>query len=119
MGPYVLVDTADVDEAIAAGARAQLAWAQKPAPVRGDIVMRVGSVLRARAARIAAVITREEGKTIVEAEAEVAYAASVFEFIGAGGRWVAGDMVDSAHPTTLNFTRREPLGVVAAITPWN
>ncbi|GLZ07498.1 aldehyde dehydrogenase [Actinomadura sp. NBRC 104412] len=119
MGPYPKATGERIDATIDAAARAQRAWAAVPAPARGDLILRAGALLRRRAGTIAATLTREEGKTLAEAKAEVEYASAVLEFIGGAGRWRVGDAAESAQPGTFVYTWREPLGVVAAITPWN
>ncbi len=120
LGPYFPADPKDVERAIAAAAEAQRAWVSKTAPARGEILMRAAGVVRDRVDEIAGVLTREEGKTLWEATAEIQAGAAILEFLGAGGLWGGrGEVVDSLRPTTLLYTRRKPLGVVAAITPWN
>ena len=119
LGPFFTAEPADVERAVASASKVQHAWASRPASQRGDVLLRAADIVRERADGIAAVLTREEGKTLAEAKAEVLAGAQILEFIGAGGLWSGGRMVDSMRPTTLLYTRRYPLGVVAAITPWN
>jgi aldehyde dehydrogenase (NAD+) len=119
LGPFAAATPTDVDDAVAAAERTAQEWARVPAPVRGDAVAAVGAVLRVRADELAAALTREEGKTLAEAKGEIEYAASVFAFIGGAGRWVQGATTDSAQPGAFVLTRGRPLGVVAALTPWN
>jgi len=83
-------------------------------------MMRAAEIVRRRVDAIAQVLTREEGKTLREAKGEVIGGALNLEFLGAGGRWAdAGDFAEPSHPTTLAYTRRNPRGVIAVITPWN
>ncbi|SDP21677.1 aldehyde dehydrogenase (NAD+) [Arthrobacter sp. ok909] len=110
---------ADVDAAITAAAAAQPAWAALPAPARGAILMAAGDLLLERQAAIAADLVREEGKTLAEAKGEVKRASDVLRFFGSLGWAATGEVLPSGLPDTTITTRREPLGVVGLITPWN
>ncbi len=108
-----------VDEAVQAASAAQFGWAEAPAPERGAVLAKAGEILLSRLETVAADLTREEGKTLAEASGEVARAADVLRFYGGEGRRMAGQTLPSAVPDTLVYTRREPMGVVGLITPWN
>ncbi|NEN07826.1 aldehyde dehydrogenase family protein [Diaminobutyricibacter tongyongensis] len=110
---------ADADTAIAAATAAQREWAAVPAPARGAVLMRASELLRTRAGQVAADLVREEGKTIAEASGEVARAVGVLQFFGSLGWASTGATYESALPGTTISTRRQPLGVVGLITPWN
>ena len=109
----------DVDAAISAATAAQPAWAAMPAPARGAILMAAGDLLLDRQAAIAGDLVREEGKTLAEAKGEVKRASDVLRFFGSLGWAATGEVLPSGLPDTTITTRREPLGVVALITPWN
>ena len=110
---------ADVDAAIAAAAAAQPAWAALPAPSRGAILITAGNLLVERQGTIAEDLVREEGKTLAEAKGEVKRASDVLRFFGSLGWAASGEVLPSGLPDTTITTRREPLGVVGLITPWN
>ncbi|PVZ58866.1 aldehyde dehydrogenase family protein [Arthrobacter sp. H-02-3] len=110
---------ADVDAAITAATAAQPAWAALPAPARGAILMAAGDLLLERQAAIAEDLVREEGKTLAEAKGEVKRASDVLRFFGSLGWAATGEVLPSGLPDTTITTRREPLGVVGLITPWN
>ncbi|HEX3804797.1 MAG TPA: aldehyde dehydrogenase family protein [Solirubrobacteraceae bacterium] len=110
---------ADVDSAISAAQRGFAAWKQQSAVARGRVMTRAAALLRERQDDIARLITREEGKPIVEARAELANAADVLDFAAGLGPRLTGETLPSARADVTLFTEREPLGVVAAITPWN
>jgi len=113
-------DAALVSRAIDAAVTAQPAWAGLPAPERGAILLRAAAQLEARATEIAVDLTREEGKTLAEATGEVRRAASILQFFGSEGWRIGGQTYPaSASAETLIYTRKEPLGVVVAVTPWN
>jgi aldehyde dehydrogenase (NAD+) len=109
----------DVDAAITAAAAAQPAWAALPAPARGAILIAAGNLLLDRQAAIAEDLVREEGKTLAEAKGEVKRASDVLRFFGSLGWAATGEVLPSGLPDTTITTRREALGVVGLITPWN
>jgi aldehyde dehydrogenase (NAD+) len=109
----------DVDAAITAAAAAQPSWAALPAPSRGAILLAAGNLLIERQAAIAEDLVREEGKTLAEAKGEVKRASDVLRFFGSLGWAATGEVLPSGLPDTTITTRREPLGVVGLITPWN
>lgn len=109
----------DVDAAITAAAAAQPLWAALPAPSRGAILITAGNLLIERQAAIAEDLVREEGKTLAEAKGEVKRASDVLRFFGSLGWAATGEVLPSGLPDTTITTRREPLGVVGLITPWN
>ncbi len=112
--------TADVDRAVAAARRAFDAgkWPGMQPFVRGKVLRAIADGIRAKAARIAEVETRNGGKTIANSLNEVDSAANVFEYYAGAADKFFGDTIPMGA-NVLDFTLREPLGVVAAITPWN
>jgi aldehyde dehydrogenase (NAD+) len=119
IGAFPLSTRTDVSDAIAGACHAQRAWAATPPAQRGDILLRAGLALEARANDLACILTREEGKTLREATGEVRRAADIFKFFGGEGRRLEGEMLPSDRPGAFNLVRREPVGVVGLITPWN
>jgi aldehyde dehydrogenase (NAD+) len=112
-------DAKTVDAAVRAAEEAQPAWAALPAPARGTVLLDAAEILRSRAERAARDLVREEGKTLAEARGEVRRAIDVLRFYGGEAWRLGGDQLPSSVPGTFVYTRREPLGVVAVITPWN
>src|SRR5207244_2043108 len=76
-------------------------------------------ILSDRADSVAIDLCREEGKTLAEAHGEVRRAIDVLTYFGGEGWRLFGQVIPSAAPSNLIFTRREPVGVVVVITPWN
>ncbi|WP_432988853.1 aldehyde dehydrogenase family protein [Dactylosporangium sp. CA-233914] len=109
----------DVDTAVKAAADAQHAWRRTPAPRRGEVLSRAAALLVQRRAEFATTITLEEGKTLREAGAEVDRAVDYLSFFGAEGWRLAGQEFAGLEPNLTITSRREPLGVVGLITPWN
>ncbi|MBL7489671.1 aldehyde dehydrogenase [Frankia sp. AgB1.9] len=127
-------DAADWDTVVArvpaldaATVRASYATAREGARVwdttnpidRGRVLFRAAGLLRDRVRELADVLARENGKTLAEATGEVGKAADFFEFYAGLGRLPHGELIADARPNTTATVRREPVGVVLAITPWN
>ena len=110
---------ADAAQAVAAAAEAFPAWSATPAPARGAILFRAAELLTERLEDVARTLTREEGKTLAEARGEVTRARDILRYFGGEGWRVGGDMLPANTAHAVLYSRREPLGVVAAITPWN
>ena len=109
----------DVRAAVAAAKAALPAWRAMPAPRRGEILLAAWEQLRARKEELATALTKEEGKTLGESRGEVQKALNVLEYTAGEGRRFSGQQAPSELPSTLVYTVREPLGVVALVTPWN
>jgi succinate-semialdehyde dehydrogenase/glutarate-semialdehyde dehydrogenase len=106
-------------EAIDAAERALPAWRGLLAKERAAILRRWYELMLAHAADLAAIMTAEQGKPLVEARGEIAYAASFLEWFAEEAKRNYGDTVPTpAHDRRILVTR-EPIGVCAAITPWN
>ncbi|MBC6983590.1 aldehyde dehydrogenase family protein [Caulobacter sp. 17J80-11] len=119
VGEFAQGDAADVDRAVAAAQAALPAWSRATAQVRGDLLDKVADRLLAREAELGELLAREEGKTLAEAKGEVQRAGRIFKFF-AGECWRAvGEVLPSQRPGVSVETRREPVGVVGLITPWN
>lgn len=114
---YALQDDTAVDAALAAAARAQKTWRLVPIDERVGLLTRMAAVLRASKARYARMITREMGKPIAEAEAEIEKCAYNCDFYAEHApKYLADEPVPSNADTVVAF---DPLGVVLAIMPWN
>src|SRR5579859_4837904 len=102
-----------------AARRAQPAWADVPAPVRGRAIAHIGRVVEANAESLARLVTREIGKPYPEALGEVREIADTCDFFLGEGRRLYGQTVPSEMPDKQLFTFRNPVGVVAVITAGN
>jgi aldehyde dehydrogenase (NAD+) len=116
---YPLSGKDEAAQAVAAAKAAFPAWAATTPPARGRILSKTSQLLESRKAELAELLTREEGKTLAEATGEVQRAADIFRFFGGLSYTLGGSTIPHDLPGNLLFTRREPLGVVALITPWN
>lgn len=109
----------DARAAVVAAAEAFPAWAGLTPVARGRILSKASQILESRKPELAELLTREEGKTLVEATGEVQRAVDIFRFFGGLSYTLGGQTLPHDLPGNLLLTRREPLGVVALITPWN
>ncbi len=116
---YTLSGIVEVDAAVLAAKAAYPAWRATPAPKRGEMLFRARRGMEERHEELARALTKEEGKTIRESRGEVQKSLNVLEFMGGEGRRLGGETSPSEMESTFAYTLREPLGVVAAVTPWN
>src|SRR5215469_17854 len=107
------------EASIAAASKALPEWSHMPAPKRGEIVERAADILKTELDDIARLLTREEGKTFADAKGEVYRAYNVINFMAGQSRRLGGVTIPSELPRNFAYTMRQPLGVVALITPWN
>ena len=110
---------ADVDRAVDAARRAADAWRLTPAPKRGEILYRAGELMLARKDDLAREMTIEMGKVLAEAKGDVQEGIDMTYYAAGEGRRQFGDVVPAELPNKWAMSMRHPLGVVAAITPWN
>ncbi|MGF6898829.1 NAD-dependent succinate-semialdehyde dehydrogenase [Paraburkholderia sp. GAS348] len=106
-------------QAVAAAERAFPVWRSITAKERGARVRRWGQLMLENRDALAELLTREQGKPLAEARGEVGYAASFLEWFAEEAKRSYGDVIPSPNPNTKIIVTREPVGVVAAITPWN
>jgi aldehyde dehydrogenase (NAD+) len=119
VGTFPIDDEAAVEAAVARAAAAQREWARVPVPARAEVIAEIGAVLAARKAELAALVSREAGKIIVEAGGDVQEAIDMASFIAGQGRGAWGTVHPCEMPNKLGFTTRHPVGVAGMITPWN
>ncbi|MFM0250154.1 NAD-dependent succinate-semialdehyde dehydrogenase [Paraburkholderia sediminicola] len=110
---------AETTQAVAAAERAFPAWRSITAKERGARVRRWGELMLENRDSLAELLTREQGKPLAEARGEVGYAASFLEWFAEEAKRSYGDVIPSPNPNAKIIVTREPVGVVAAITPWN
>lgn len=111
--------TVETRQAIAAADRALMAWKRLPARERAIILRRWSELLLAHQDDIARIMTAEQGKPLAEARGEVAYSAAFIDWFAEEGRRVYGDVIPSPAGDRRLLVLKEPIGVCAAITPWN
>jgi succinate-semialdehyde dehydrogenase/glutarate-semialdehyde dehydrogenase len=109
----------ETKRAIDAANAAWPAWRKLPAKERAAILRKWNDLMLENADDLALLMTLEQGKPLAEAKGEVAYAASYFEWFGEEAKRVAGETLASPWPDKRIVVTKEPIGVCAAITPWN
>lgn len=109
----------EVDRAVEAARRSQRGWRLLPAPRRGEILFRAAELLVKSKQRLAELVTREMGKVIAEGLGDVQEAIDIAYYMAGEGRRLQGETVPSELPDKDCKSMREPLGVVALVTPWN
>src|SRR4249919_3901567 len=105
--------------AVEAAAKAFPAWRKKTAKERAAVMRRWFELMLANQEDLAQLMTAEQGKPITESRGEVAYAASFFEWFGEEAKRVYGDTIPAHQADKRIIVTKEPIGVVACITPWN
>lgn len=119
IGQFAQADPAQLAEALDAARLAQKEWGATGPQKRHDVLMAIGTELMARAEEIGALIAREEGKPLAEGKGETYRAGQFFTYFAAEALRQLGQTADSVRPDIEIDVRREPLGVVAIISPWN
>jgi len=111
--------TAETRRAVEAAQRALPAWRARTAEDRGRVMRRWFELMMTHQEDLACLMTSEQGKPLAESRGEIAYAASFIEWFAEEARRVYGDVIPSPWPDKRIVVTREPVGVCAAITPWN
>jgi len=119
LGTVPKMGAAETRRAIDAANAAWPEWRKKPAKTRAAILRKWNDLILANADDLAALMTAEQGKPLAESKGEIAYAASFIEWFGEEAKRVAGETLASPWPDKRVVVTREPIGVCAAITPWN
>jgi succinate-semialdehyde dehydrogenase/glutarate-semialdehyde dehydrogenase len=109
----------DLDAALAAAEAGYKVWKAKSAYDRSRIIKKAADLLRERADQVGRVMTQEQGKTFVEAKGEAVTSADIVEWFAEEGKRAYGRVIPSRNPTVRQMVVTEPVGVVAAFTPWN
>ncbi len=114
-----IADEADLDEALSAAAAGFQVWRRTSAYDRCRILRRAADLMRERAGYIGAVCTTEQGKPLTESTAEAGACADIFDWFAEEARRAYGRIIPSKQPGVRHMTLREPIGPVAAFSPWN
>lgn len=110
---------AETRRAIEAAAHALPAWSRRTAGERAALLRRLHDAMRAQSEDLAILLTAEGGKPIAEARGEIAYSAAFLEWFAEEGKRTYGDVIPAHRADKRILVTRQPVGVVAAITPWN
>lgn len=110
---------ADVEAAVSAAARAQPAWWKIPGVEKAILLHQVATKIRAKGGELARLMTQETGKPLIESVDCIEWVAACFDYYAEVGRRSYGNSIPPVQPHQINFTVKEPYGVVAAIVPFN
>ena len=119
VGEVPSMGQAETARAIAAAYRAQKGWRKLTAKERQRPLRKLFDLMMANQEDLAVIMTAEQGKPLAESRSEVAYAASFIEFFAEEAKRVYGDTIPAHLPGRRIIVQKEPIGVFAAITPWN
>jgi len=119
IGHYAQADSAQLQRALDAAQAAQREWGEAGLERRYNVLMAIGNELIARCDELGTLLAREEGKTQPEGKGEVYRSGQFFTYYAAEALRQIGDNADSVRPGVEVDVRREPVGTVAIISPWN
>lgn len=119
IGQYAQASSAQLDDALNSAQIAQRQWAATGLEQRQAVLMKIGEEMMARSAELGELLAREEGKPVAEGKGEVYRAGQFFTYYAAEVLRQTGDTADSVRPNIEVDVRREPMGTVAIISPWN
>jgi succinate-semialdehyde dehydrogenase / glutarate-semialdehyde dehydrogenase len=119
IGSVPKLGVAETRRAIDAAAKALPAWRAKTAKERGAILRRWNDLMLQNQEDLAVLMTREQGKPLAESRGEIGYAASFIDWFAEEGKRVYGDTIPQHQADKRIVVTKEPIGVCAAITPWN
>ncbi|TQV78562.1 aldehyde dehydrogenase family protein [Denitrobaculum tricleocarpae] len=119
IGRYAQASAGQLDDAIEAARSAQAVWARTGPEQRQAVLQAIGEELIARSGELGELLSREEGKPLAEGRGEVYRAGQFFTYYAAEALRQLGENADSVRPGIEVDVRREPVGTVAVISPWN
>ena len=110
---------ADVESAVQAATDAFNSWRLTPAPLRGELLFKVGDILKTKKEELARLLTQDMGKVIAEARGDIQEAIDMAYYMGGEGRRLLGYTAPVEMPNKFGMAVRDPSGVAGIITPWN
>jgi succinate-semialdehyde dehydrogenase/glutarate-semialdehyde dehydrogenase len=119
IGTVAHATTEDLDAALAAAERGFAVWRTTSAFDRAKLMRRAAEILRERADAVAWMMTREQGKPLAQSKGETLSGADVIDWFAEEARRTYGQVIPSRSPDVLQITLKQPVGPVAAFTPWN
>ena len=119
IGTVPSLTTEDVNEAVAYAHEAQVAWAAKTAKERAELLQKWADLIDANKEDLAIIMTAEQGKPLTESRGEIGYANSFIRWFAEEGKRVYGDVIPANSMQLRHVVLKQPVGVCAAITPWN
>ncbi len=119
LGSVTRFNAEDTRRAVLAAHRAQGEWKRECASTRSDVVLRLSELMMENQEDLAQILTAEQGKPLFESRGEIAYAASFLKWFSEEAPRIYGETIPTHRRDMRLMVLREPVGVTAAITPWN
>jgi succinate-semialdehyde dehydrogenase/glutarate-semialdehyde dehydrogenase len=119
IGEVPLASSQDIDDALQGAKEASSDWKETPAMARSDILRAAAATLRRDVSEIAECMTTEQGKPLIESRTEIMHAADIIDWYAEEGKRAYGRVVPARRSGVRQIVVREPVGPVAAFTPWN
>lgn len=119
IGTVPICGVEETARAIEAAQVAQWAWAKRPAKERSSVLRKLNDLMMSNQDDLALIMTSEQGKPLAESMGEIAYAASFIEWFAEEARRIYGDTIPASQSDRRILALKQPVGVTAAITPWN
>jgi len=119
IGEFPKGNEKDVNKAVDAAEQAFEKWSEMPAPKRGEILLKIGQMLKEQKEELAKIMTREMGKVLMEARGDVQEAIDMTHYMAGEGRRLFGHTTTSELKEKFAMTVRKPIGICGLITPWN
>jgi aldehyde dehydrogenase (NAD+) len=119
VGEFARATPAVAEQAIASARKAFAKWSRSTPQERFDVLDRAGTEILARKEELGRLLSREQGKPLADGIGEAGRAGAIFKFFAGEAVRMGGEKIDSVRPGIEVEVTREPLGVIAAITPWN
>ena len=119
IGTVPSLTTDDINDAVAASHEAQITWAAKTPKERAELLQKWADLIDANKEDLAIIMTAEQGKPLNESRGEVGYANSFIRWFAEEGKRIYGDVIPANQSELRHVILKQPVGVCAAITPWN
>ena len=119
IGTVPSLTTADVNDAVTYSHEAQITWAAKTPQERAQLLQKWADLIDANKEDLAIIMTAEQGKPLAESRGEIGYANSFIRWFAEEGKRVYGDVIPATQSQLRYVVLKQPVGVCAAITPWN
>lgn len=119
LAEFPLMSKLEIEESISEASAAQKGWSKVPAPVRGELFLKIAQLMEDRAEEWGRLITTEVGKCLRDGVAEIHRSVSILRFFAGEGYRMTGETIPSRQAGVFAYTKQQPLGTVGIITPWN
>ncbi|MEF3353902.1 aldehyde dehydrogenase family protein [Paenibacillus sp. GYB006] len=119
LAEFPMMSKLEIEESISRASAAQKSWSKVPAPVRGELLLKIAQLMEERAEEWGRLVTTEVGKCLRDGVAEIHRSVSFLRFFAGEGYRMTGETIPSRQSGVFAYTKQQPLGTVGVITPWN